>query len=190
MIKVKYHIRRLSALFFLMLSFILFLLFENIDSGMFNEKLIVDLVTSNDIITSQKEEIYRLNIQIQQIKEENKYLNKVIKSTVDVGTLVNVRTTAYAPFDNKSGICADDTPNTTSTGSKPQWGTIAVDPKVIPYGTKLYVPGYGVGIAEDTGGALRNKSDVRVDLFHNTYSESLEWGVRYLDVIILEEAKK
>ena len=44
----------------------------------------------------------------------------------------------------------------TATGTYPRRGTIAVDPDVIPLGTKLYVPGYGYGVAEDTGGAVQS----------------------------------
>lgn len=43
----------------------------------------------------------------------------------------------------------------TATGTSVHWGAIAVDPSVIPLGTHLFVPGYGHGRAEDTGGAVR-----------------------------------
>lgn len=50
----------------------------------------------------------------------------------------------------------------TATGTKPKWGTIAVDPKVIPYGTKVYIPQFDmVFTAEDCGGAIKgNKIDI------------------------------
>jgi 3D (Asp-Asp-Asp) domain-containing protein len=118
--------------------------------------------------------------------EDRNELLQVIKNSRTVGQILQVRTTAYAPFDNVSGMCNDGDPTHTSTGTYPDWGTIAVDPKIIPYGTKLYIPGYGLAIAEDTGGALRNKSDVRIDLYVDTYAQAKEWGVRLLDVIILE----
>lgn len=62
------------------------------------------------------------------------------------------------------------------------YSTIAVDPSVIPLGTKLYVEGYGYAIAADTGGAIKGN---RVDLFFNTEAEASNWGVRNLDVYIL-----
>ena len=50
-------------------------------------------------------------------------------------TIYTARVTAYSPYDNQSGISADENPSVTSTGTTPGWGTIAVDPEVIPSGT-------------------------------------------------------
>ena len=62
---------------------------------------------------------------------------------------------------------------------------VAVDPRVIPLGTKIYVEGYGVAIAGDTGGAIKGNI---VDLFFNTNSECYTFGRRHgLDVYILED---
>ncbi|MFA5537423.1 MAG: 3D domain-containing protein [Bacillota bacterium] len=75
------------------------------------------------------------------------------------------------------------TGNRTKTGTWPQVGTIAVDPKVIPLGTKLYVEGYGVGKAEDIGGAIKGN---RIDVFLDTEKECVIWGRKNLKVYILE----
>lgn len=53
--------------------------------------------------------------------------------------------------------------------------TIAVDPRVIPLGTKVYIPGYGTAIASDTGGAIKGNI---IDLYMNTYEECIRWGRR------------
>lgn len=100
--------------------------------------------------------------------------------------VILVRVTAYAPFDNKSGICADGSPATTSRGHRPSRRYAAVDPSRIPYGTRLHVPGYGEVIAGDTGGALRSYEGYAVDVFMESHEDAMAWGVRYLEVEVLE----
>ncbi len=66
----------------------------------------------------------------------------------------------------------------TAKGTWPDLGTIAVNPKVIPYYSKIYVPGYGYGTALDTGGFRHAESGMKnlVDLFFNSESECRRWG--------------
>lgn len=94
--------------------------------------------------------------------------------------------TGYAPLDNKSGTCTDGDPTKTATGTYPTWGTIAVNPKIIPYGTKMYVEGYGWGVAEDTGAAIRARTDL-IDLYFDTYEQAMAWGRRQVMVVIAIE---
>lgn len=61
--------------------------------------------------------------------------------------------------------------------------TIAVDPNVIPLGTKVYVSGYGIAIAADTGGAIKGNI---IDVYLNTHEECISWGRRNVTVQILE----
>lgn len=63
------------------------------------------------------------------------------------------------------------------------YSTIAVDPKVIPYGTKLFVEGYGFAIAADTGTAIKGDT---VNVFFDTYKEACRWGLKYVNVYILK----
>lgn len=72
----------------------------------------------------------------------------------------------------------------TATGTWPSRGTIAVDPKVIPLGTRLYVDGYGEGVAVDTGGLIKG---ARIDVFMETKDEAILWGKRPVEVRIIEE---
>lgn len=58
-----------------------------------------------------------------------------------------------------------------------------MDPRVIPYGTKLYVEGYGYAIAEDTGGAIKGN---KIDVYFNSAEECSNWGVRYVNVYLLK----
>lgn len=69
------------------------------------------------------------------------------------------------------------TGNKTSQGTWPARGTCAVNPKVIPYGTRLYIPGYGYATALDTGGAFRSGSGI--DVFMETKGECQQWGRKY-----------
>lgn len=89
---------------------------------------------------------------------------------------MTVEATAYIPSDGGgSGI--------TATGMVAQHGVIAVDPRVIPLGTRVYIPGYGEAIAADTGGAIRGN---RIDLCMNTYREAINFGRRNVEVYILD----
>ena len=76
------------------------------------------------------------------------------------------------------------TGNRTATGTWPSRGTIAVDPTIIPLGTRLFVEGYGEGIAEDTGGAIQGEI---IDLYMLDRNEALSWGRRTVEVRIIEE---
>lgn len=75
----------------------------------------------------------------------------------------------------------------TATGNVPKrnpggLSTIAVDPRVIPLGTKVYVEGYGYAVAHDTGGAIKNN---KIDLFMNSSNEAYSWGVRSVNLYIV-----
>jgi len=61
-------------------------------------------------------------------------------------------------------------------------GIVAVDPKVIPMGTKLYVEGYGEAIAADQGGAIKGN---RIDLYFDTHQQALNYGMKTVNVTIL-----
>ena len=70
----------------------------------------------------------------------------------------------------------------TATGATCRRGIVAVDPRVIPMGTRLYVEGYGECVALDTGGAIKG---MRIDLFMDRESECNRWGRRRVVVHVL-----
>lgn len=74
----------------------------------------------------------------------------------------------------------------TATGTKPEVGrTIAVDPRVIPYGTRVYIPQFDrVFIAEDCGSAIKGK---RIDIYMQDYNTCMEWGFKTIDIYILND---
>jgi 3D (Asp-Asp-Asp) domain-containing protein len=84
-------------------------------------------------------------------------------------------------------ICTGSGNGRTATGAVAQRGVIAVDPKVIPLGSRVYVETdgggyvYGAAVAADTGGAIRGN---KVDLCFNTHSEALAFGRRTVQVYI------
>lgn len=63
-----------------------------------------------------------------------------------------------------------------------QNGTIAADTKYYPFGTVMYVPGYGKGVVEDRGSAIKGPG--RIDLFFNSHSSAMKWGRRKVVVEI------
>ncbi|OIQ59324.1 cell wall-binding protein YocH precursor [Moorella thermoacetica] len=75
------------------------------------------------------------------------------------------------------------TGNRTATGIWPYRGVVAVDPQVIPLGTRLYVEGYGYAVAQDTGGLIKGN---RIDLFMDSEGEAIRWGRRPVIVRILD----
>lgn len=70
----------------------------------------------------------------------------------------------------------------TSTGQNPAVGMIAVDPSVIPLGSKLYIEGYGYAWAADTGGSIQGE---RIDLFMEEYAQCVQWGRKTVKVYLL-----
>lgn len=93
---------------------------------------------------------------------------------------ITVEATAYtASCEGCSGI--------TKTGvdlkANPDAKVIAVDPSVIPLGSRVYVEGYGYATAEDIGGAIKGN---RIDVFVPTQSGALQWGRKTVKVTILD----
>jgi 3D (Asp-Asp-Asp) domain-containing protein len=69
----------------------------------------------------------------------------------------------------------------TATGMPVGWGVVAVDPSVIPLGTRLSIPGYGEGVAADTGSAVQG---VTIDLWFPTPAQALGWGRRTVTITL------
>lgn len=88
------------------------------------------------------------------------------------GKAITAKVTAYSATGRR-----------TATGTNPGVGTIAVDPRVIPLGTRLYVDGYGYGVAQDTGGSIVGN---KIDVFMESKAAARSWGVRTKQVFIIE----
>ena len=91
--------------------------------------------------------------------------------------------TGYCPCE----ICCSPWNNgLTYTGDVAGKGSIAIDPKarILKLGQKLYIEGYGYGVANDIGGAIKGWE---IDLCFDTHQEALEWGRKLVKVYVLED---
>jgi 3D (Asp-Asp-Asp) domain-containing protein len=85
------------------------------------------------------------------------------------GTTLSVSSTGYS------------LPGRTATGLPVGWGVVAVDPAVIPLGTRLTIPGYGEAVAADTGSAVRGNT---IDLWFPTLAQARAWGRRAVTITL------
>lgn len=70
----------------------------------------------------------------------------------------------------------------TSSGTKAKQGTIAADIRYYPYGTRMIIPGYGQGVVEDTGSAIKGPN--RIDVYYGSRKKALRWGRQKVTVRI------
>ncbi len=90
--------------------------------------------------------------------------------------VVEMVATGYGPGENGRWGAQ------TASGLKPGFGVVAVDPRFIPLGTRLYIDGYGYAVAGDTGGAIKGN---RIDLGFDNYSTAQNVGRKKVRVLIL-----
>ena len=126
------------------------------------------ILLEENIITKAKNKIIKKGTKEKE-KTESK---KKSTSKNSLGKKITVSATAYSG----DGI--------TATGTVPRWGIIAVDPTIIPYGTKVYIPQFNeYFIAEDCGGGIKGN---KIDIFMNSESQCDNWGKRNIDIYIVE----
>lgn len=101
------------------------------------------------------------------------------KGLYRVKKVMKMEATAYCPGPECTGIFAD---GLTSTGKKAGYGIVAVDPRVIPLGTRLYIDGYGLAVAEDVGAAIKGR---RIDLCFDTHLEAIRFGRKNIRVHLI-----
>jgi 3D (Asp-Asp-Asp) domain-containing protein/uncharacterized coiled-coil protein SlyX len=96
------------------------------------------------------------------------------------GRKVTVEATGYI------ATCSEGCTGITATGynlaANPHAKVIAVDPNVIPLGTKVYVPGYGYAVAADTGGGINGHE---IDVHFPSTHDALQWGRRTIEITIV-----
>lgn len=126
-----------------------------------------------------------LGLEKKVIKKDEKTAqgNETVKasnnSSASKGTYLGTfSTTAYC---NCRTCCGQWSGGPTASGVMPQAGrTIAVDPKVIPLGTKVIING-NVYVAEDTGSAIKGN---KIDIYHSSHASALQWGRRTMEVYL------
>lgn len=118
----------------------------------------------------------------QQSGEPKSGQDEVVQSTVEEpasGQELMVTATAYTAYCEG---CSGTTAIGIDLRSNPNQKVIAVDPNIIPLGSKVWVEGYGEAIAGDTGGAIKGN---KIDVFIPTRNEALQWGRKQVKLKIL-----
>jgi 3D (Asp-Asp-Asp) domain-containing protein len=91
------------------------------------------------------------------------------------------RPAAHAKYRLKVDAVAYSLPGKTALGIRVRKGVVAVDPRLIPLGTRLHVPGYGRGIAADVGVAIKGRI---IDLWFPTRAAARKWGRRTVRITV------
>lgn len=142
-----------------------------------------DQDTDEELSTAGRSQVWSVPAGIED-DTENKIITAGDGSSFEYTAVIDVTATAYHRVEDGGEI--------TASGTVTQYGTIAVDPRVIPLGSRLYVVSdggdqswsYGPGLAEDTGGLIKG---AKIDLFFMTGDEANDFGVRPAKVYILKD---
>lgn len=141
-----------------------------------------------EIVLENGKEVSRKLMDEQSLREKldkvvavgTKELDFQVSRGAETGTEFYVNTTAYTAYCNG---CSGRTATGLDLRANPGAKVIAVDPSIIPLGTKVYVEGYGYAVAADTGGAIKGH---KIDVFFPTKAEAFRWGVRKVKIKILQ----
>lgn len=105
--------------------------------------------------------------------------NSLTGAPANYKKVIDMTATAYGPGPEDNGKWG----NLTYVGGTVKKGVAAVDPNVIPMGTRLWIEGYGEAMAEDQGSAIKGN---RIDLAFNTRPEALDYGIQKVKVYVME----
>ncbi|MBD3108957.1 DUF348 domain-containing protein [Bacillus sp. AGMB 02131] len=131
-------------------------------------------LVSETVVQEKKDKVVAVGTKVVQVASRGQS-----SSAPEGGTEMTVESTAYTAY------CAGCS-GTTATGfnlkSNPNAKVIAVDPQVIPLGTKVWVEGYGYAVAADTGGAIKGN---KIDVFFSEKSQAYKWGRKKVKIRIV-----
>ncbi len=137
-----------------------------------NGKEVSRKLISEQIITEKQDKVVAVGTK--------DFSTEISRGAVETGTEFYVTATAYSAYCNG---CSGTTATGLNLRANPNMKVIAVDPRVIPLGTKVYVEGYGYAIAADTGGAIKG---YKIDLFMPSERDCYRWGRKKVKIKILK----
>lgn len=162
----------------------------NVRSGAGKSYSVIGKLSNNQevTITGENGNWYKINYNgsigyvskdyITSANNSNGNLNTITTTTSNQSYLKTLTMNATAYCETGSKTATGVWPTRNSNGVS----TVAVDPNVIPLGTKLYIEGYGYAIAADTGGAIKGN---KIDLYMNSNSECINFGRQNVTVHIV-----
>lgn len=159
----------------------------NVEEQKIEESKIEENVTNDE--KSKADEVVKTEVKLvsyRDLAENNppEEYKSVIEATATAYCLCE-KCCGKSPSSPGYGVTASGLKIVPGTGMK----VIAVDPRIIPLGSKVYVDGlngawdYGYAVAADTGGAIKN---IRVDLYMDSHSETLSWGRKKVNIYVVE----
>ena len=137
-----------------------------------------ELLVSEEGITDEQAEMVALAEP--EDKTEVKVMGTSSPPAGGQGKEMTMVATAYTAYCEG---CSGTTAYGIDLRANPNEKVIAVDPKVIPLGTRVWVEGYGEAIAGDTGGAIKGN---KIDVFIPSYDNAIQWGRKEVKLIILD----
>ena len=144
------------------------------DGELYSEELVNSEVTApvNEVVAVGTIESASVTSDDEDSENESTASDQVAPNGMSYSKVLTCKATAYHEPEG----------SLTKSGTLSRVGAIAVDPSVIPLGTKLYVEGYGYCVAEDTGGLIKGS---RIDVYFDSEQECTNWGVKSVTVYIL-----
>lgn len=160
------------------------------------EELRTALVTANKAEENAVQALQDFKAEYYQAQEDNMSIPgsilEPIAKTNTVSKVLTVKVTAYCSCVKCCGVWSKDHPSRqgtdyeqhTTSGTIPVAGrTVAVDPDIIPLGSKILIDGHEY-TAEDTGSGVKGN---HIDIYFDSHEEALEWGVKTLEVEVFED---
>jgi peptidoglycan DL-endopeptidase CwlO len=117
------------------------------------------------------------------------FLRSTSKSNVATISALEDRARTLASVSTPAPVAVPVTgapplPGRTASGQPVGWGAVAVDPSVIPMGSRMSIPGYGLGVAADTGGAIQG---ARIDLWFPSVAQARSWGTQVVTITVYSD---